>query len=147
MTDEPKTPTPEPKPRLQPRPGWIKGSSKLGQMFAIVGAPKGKLEPSPVETERPKLKFPPNGVDVTAQHLGKTSAVIGASPSKPAETPDMRDTTQDHTFIEKPRLEDLTPEEREIIEWTLKGSSKNYDDQTVQWVNLILEYARSVGEL
>ena len=116
MTDEPKTPTPEPKPRL------------------------------PVETERPKLKFPPNGVDVT-QHLGKTSAVIGASPSKPAETPDMRDTTQDHTFIEKPRLEDLTPEERAIIEWTLKGSGKSYDDQTVQWVNLILEYARSVGEL
>jgi hypothetical protein len=72
-------------------------------MFAIVGAPKGKLEPSLVETERAKLKFLPNGVDVTAQHLGKTPAVIGASPSKPAETPDMRDTTQDHTFIEKPR--------------------------------------------
>ena len=115
-------------------------------VFAIVGAPKGKLEPSLVETERPKLKFPPNGVDGT-QHLGKTSAVIGASPSKPAETPDMRDTTQDHTFIEKPRLEDLTPEERAIIEWTLKGSGKSYDDQTVHWVNLILEYARSVGEL
>jgi hypothetical protein len=59
----------------------------------------------------------------------------------------MRDTTQDHTFIEKPRLEDLTPEERAIIEWTLRGSGKSYDDQTVQWVNLILEYARSVGEL
>jgi hypothetical protein len=36
---------------------------------------------------------------------------------------------------------------RKIIEWTLKGSGKNYDDQTVQWVNLILEHARSVGEL